>query len=334
MKGIPGPKALSKAWRSLRRFDPDRRERPIVFGATAAAAACGISPYKTPLDLYCDALGLSDELEDNDAMRMGRLLEPVVLSEYETRMNVKLRRDMPMFFHETIPYMAATPDGVVIADREEDEHGVDAKTSTYRRLSKDGDDDPLKFGEEGTDQMPVDYVMQAQQQIAVLGVPFVAFPTLFDGRTLKIYKVSRNDDLINAIVKAEGELFERLKNNDPPEPNWTHENTRELIGCLFGVKNSKSIDLCEEEAERWAQVQRRKQEIKDLEEQNRAETNKLLWRMEGAAIAKLPLGQKQLKRIIVKETLVTDQDVEDLRAKVGDVKRKGYEMLKETKVEA
>jgi predicted phage-related endonuclease len=319
MKGIPGPAALSKPWKAIRRWDPDRRGREIVFGATAAAAACGLSPYKTPLDLYCDALGLTDEQEDNDAMRMGRLLEPVVLSEYETRAKVQLRRGLPMFFHETISYMGATPDGVSIEEREEDEHGVDAKTSTYRRLDKEGGD-PLKFGLEGTDQMPVDYVMQGQQQIAVLNVPYVAFPVLFDGRTLKIYRVDRNDDLINAIVKAEGELVERLKNNDPPEPNWTHDNTRELIGLLFGLKKGKSIDATDEQIAQWEAVKRRKARIKTLEERNEADLNKVLFAMQGAAAAALP-GKRQIKRIVIKETVIAEYT------------RAGYEFLREAKGE-
>lgn len=336
MKGIPGPPALSAPWRSLRKFDPDRKGREIVFGATKAAAACGLSPYDSPLDLYCEALGLKDEQEDNDAMRMGRRLEPLILDEYSERRGVQLVRSLPMHFHDEFYWVGATPDaivppsddelvhsaacsGVVVTGHNDQEWGVDAKSSTFRRLDKEGED-PLKFGIEGTDQMPVDYVMQAQQQMAVLGLPFIEFPVLFDTRTLKIYRVARNEDLIRTLVRCEKELLDRLFNNDPPEPNWTAGNTRELIGLIHGRDPDKVYALSEIEAKQWVEIQKDKEQIKTLNDAIKERTNKLLWRMEAATVARFPGGTKQLKRIVVKP------------AKIEAHTREGYEYLKETKV--
>jgi predicted phage-related endonuclease len=331
-KPIAGPAALSPEWHAMRRFDPVR-EVKVVFGATDAAACCGISPYRTPLDVFVEKRH-NVAVEENEAMRMGRRLEPIILDEYEARRRpCVLERGLPMYFHGQYRWMGATPDALARERRGSDQGpwGVDAKASTFRRLDKEGED-PLKFGVEGTDQMPVDYVLQGQQQCAVLNLPFVEFPVLFDARTLRIYRVERNEDLIAAIVKAEQEMYERLVNNDPPEPNWAHDNTKELIGVLFGHREDLVQQLNEEDRDLWGEICEWKLQIKDLEERVKIETNKLLYRFGGAARGVFPAGQKQLKRIVIKDSLVTEKDVADLAAKVGQVKRRGCEYLRETNV--
>ena len=332
MSYIPGPMPRTPEWYALRRYDPDRRERPIVFGATAAAAVCCISPYQTPFEFFLECKGLSGEREETDAMRMGRRLEPIVLDEYEERRHVKLLRDLPMFLSEAHNFMGATPDAMADTDHERWAYAVDAKTTTFRRIDKQGGDH-LKFGEEGTDHVPSDLVMQCQQQCAVLEVGFVELPVLFDARTLRIYRVERNDDLIAAIVKAESEMAQRLANDDPPEPNWTHENTRELIGLLFGRDDDKLVELNEEDLERWLEIQRRKDQVAIFEELIKADSNRLLYKLQGAAQGTFPKGSKGLKRIAVKESIVTEKDVADLQSRIGQTKRRGYEFLKEYAVE-
>lgn len=211
MTATVGPMPQTPEWTALRYFDPDR-ERPVIFGASEAAAACGMSPYTTPLELFLLKRRELDPEEENDAMRLGKKLEPIVLDEYQLRTGRVLAVDLPMFLHADHAFMAATPDAMA----ESDTVAVDAKTSSFRRYNRSADVADEKFGEEGTDQMPSDYVLQAQQQIAVLGVDSVDFPVLFDGRTLRIYTVQRNDELINIVTSAERELAERIASDDPP----------------------------------------------------------------------------------------------------------------------
>ncbi|HEX7765915.1 MAG TPA: YqaJ viral recombinase family protein, partial [Nitrospira sp.] len=314
-----GPDALSPEWKEIRRFSKDRPGLPCVFGATDAAACCGMSPYKTPLDVFVQKM-YGTEVEENEAMRMGKRLEPIILDEYEQRRCVTLRRNLPMFFHGKYRWIGATPDGIAVGGEQRLvdpvfggwKYGVDAKSSTYRRYDKD-DTDEMKFGQEDTDHMPVDYVMQGTQQCAVLNLPYVEFPVLFDARTMRIYRVERNEDLIGLIIHAEKEMLERLQNNDPPEPNWTHENTRELIGILFGHKEDVVKQLDAEWADQWLKVQRWKEGIKEREAWIEEVNNKILYHLAGATAGIFPSGNEQIKRIVVKESKVTQKDVDDLR---------------------
>ena len=57
-------------------------ERRKGIGGSDIAALLGMSPFKTPVDLWMDKTGRADPTPDNPAMRLGRELEPAVLARY------------------------------------------------------------------------------------------------------------------------------------------------------------------------------------------------------------------------------------------------------------
>lgn len=333
---LVGPSALSTEWHAIRKFDASR-EIKCVFGATEAAACCGLSPYKTPFEVFVRKMTGTD-IEENDAMRRGKRFEGPILDEYEDVRKVKMIRNLPMYLHGKHKWMGATPDAICVkwpceTDGPFDHwlSGVDAKSSTYRRLDKEGND-PMKFGEPGSDQMPIDYVFQGQVQCEVLNLPYVEFPVMFSRDYVPIYRVDRNEELIGFIIHAEKEMYERLLANDPPEPDWTHENTREMIALSFGHKQELVKELDADDVERWLEVQRKNEQMKSLKEEIDGEKNRLLFKMGAAAIGRFPSGTEQLKRIVVKDSLWTQKDADDARSNIGQVKRRGHERLTQTKV--
>lgn len=329
---------LTEEWHAMRKLD-FHRNPPVVFGASEAAAVCGRSPYQGPLSIYMRKREEIASMEDSLPMKVGRALEGTVLDLYAEIGEHKLIRGLPMYFHPRHAFMAATPDAIALREgafgdqpHELWEHAVDAKCSTYRRYDEFADEDSDKFGAAGTDVMPEDYIFQAQQQMAVLGLDRVDFPVLFDARTLRTYSVERNDTIIDAIVMAEQELAERVVNGDPPEPNWEADGTRALLLELHGFKAGVRAQLGEQEVAWWVEHQRLKQEIDEREERRKELKNRILHAMAGAEAGLFPSGQRQLKRSQVKESVWSHLDVEEARKKIGTVKRKGSERLLESKV--
>lgn len=313
---IPGPDQRTDDWFSLRVFDPERKDRPFVFGASEAGAICGVSSYSTPLQIFLEKRGMGPPRDDTDAMRLGRKLEPVVLSEYAERMLVDLEVDQPMYF-SAVPgrwWEAASPDAKVIG---RPMLGVDAKTSTWRMLDRTGQDQG-KFGEEGTDQVPIDQLFQAQQLCSVMGWEGVDFPLLLDNRTLRIYHVDRNDDLIASIVSAEQELAERIIANDPPEPTWQHSSTRSLLRRLYGFTAGKQVELSEAARAHWLNAQRLNDEIQELSAKRDEYRNRVLAELADAETGTFPNGTKEIVRVQVRASSYT-------------VQRKAHEQLRERK---
>ena len=60
-------------------------------GGSDAAAALGLSPWKSPLELWEEkAMGKTQPRQENDAMIFGRLLEPIVREEFVRRTGYKV----------------------------------------------------------------------------------------------------------------------------------------------------------------------------------------------------------------------------------------------------
>ena len=60
----------------------DTADRRAGLGASDAPAALGLSPWKTPLELFLEKTGRAAPVEEKLSMRIGRALEPVVLRAF------------------------------------------------------------------------------------------------------------------------------------------------------------------------------------------------------------------------------------------------------------
>lgn len=323
----PGPMPLTPEWHALRQFDPERKP-PVVLGASLAGAVCGLSPWKMAIEVFMFQRNLLPPQEVTEAMQDGNDFEPVVLKKFAKRRNVEIVTGLPIYFSRQWSWMAATPDAIALFDPIE---GVDAKVTTFRRYDEFGIDQN-SYGQEETDQLPIDNVLQAQQQMAVLGLDAVQFPVLFDIRTMRIYRVQREQALIDMLVTAGEEMVARIINNDPPEPNFTHPKAAKVIRELHGLTTGKTVELDDETIEAWTKRSHLTERIKDLEQEKSALTAVILHKMGDAERAVMPRGTKQIKRIVVRDSIWSLDDLKEIEAKIGQVKRKGHERLQETKV--
>ena len=91
---------------------------PVIFGASLAAAVCGVSEWSTPLHVYHEMVTGTGSKDESDAMRLGKKLEPVVISEYIERTGYGCMYPQPMYFHPVHHFLAATPDAMTLWDRE------------------------------------------------------------------------------------------------------------------------------------------------------------------------------------------------------------------------
>jgi len=322
---IEGPKEGDPMWLEGRHYEPGRQ---LWIGASDAAAACNRSNYRTSLDLYLAARRIREIQFDDDQtkrLRRGRRMQSVIVKEYSDELGVQCVENDRMFIHPTLPYMTATPDAIVLSEHR---RLLETKATTQRMYAEDDDS---KYGQEGTDLVPDDTLFQAQQQMAVMGVDQVDVAVMFGIFTLRVYPIQRNDDLIEAIAEAEKELCERIADGCPPEPNWTHPRTRELITSVNGLQANTVVQLGDEELQWWLRYKMLGEEISELEVQRDETRNRILSAMGSAELGRFPRGEKELRRLLVKESLYLESDVEEVRARVGQVKRRAYERLLERK---
>lgn len=325
---IAGPMPHTPEWYAIRMYNPDR-ERKVVFGASEAAAACNVSPYSSALQLYLEKRGEMPVIERDAAsvkrMRMGQRLEPIILDMYQEDRGVPLERNLPMYFHNRHVFMAATPDGMAPAC------AVDAKATNSRMFDESGED-TRKFGVAGTDQVPLDYMMQAQVQMAVMGVDVCEFPVLSDGRDLRIYTVHRNDELIEQIVSAEQELFERIVNGNPPEPNFSHEGTSKILNRMYHCEVGKAVLLDDEIQQLWERKDLLSKMAKRIEEEMEDIKSRVYFALGDAEVGQLPDAAYEIKRTVVFDSFWTEEDIREAQNKLGQVKRRGHSRLGSRKI--
>lgn len=327
---IKGPMPHTDEWYDLRRFDPGRTDRPVLFGASEAPAACGQSPYMTQLELYLIKRGEYVDEIDEQRVRMGREIEPIVLREYRTQTGAILQFRHPMYLHPQHQFMAATPDATAYMPGQTKELGrwvVDGKNTTHHMLSSSDDDDPHKFGEEGTDEVPIQYLIQGQQLCEVMGMPRCVFAVLVNGWELKTYTVDRNDELIGQIVQCERELAERIINGDPPEPDYSHRGTQDLLENLYEIRPNTEKVVTDPQIIRDFQTWEHLKSVRSqLDGTIRYLRNRIL--QEHGEFERLIMGDtgRQSTRSVMKESLWKEKDIAKLEP--GSVKRAASHQLR------
>jgi putative phage-type endonuclease len=251
------------------------REKQTGLGSSDAAAIMGLSRFKTALHVRTEKLEKISVQEETDVMRLGLLFEPVILQLYHARTGRKPRRVNVVVRSKEHPFMLAH------LDAKTGSKPIEAKLALFPR----GD-----FGEEETDEIPTEYVIQTQHQMAVTGAVEVDVPVLMFGK-LRLYIVKRNERLISRIIEEELDFWNRyIVGNEELSPDFNHPATPELLKGLHRLSSGKSIDLeaaIESIAGLYEELGKKESEVKGTRAQLKAQ---LLHAMGDAEIGLTPNG--------------------------------------------
>lgn len=189
-------------------------------GGSEAAAACGLSPWMMPVQLWRLKRGAEEakDLSENAAVRQGVRMEPA-LREFFRALHPEYAVDYHPFdilYQPEIPFLFATLDGELV-----DEHGrrgvLEIKTATPNG----------KAGwEKWSDgRMPQNYYIQVLHQLLATGydfaVLFAALYSLSGDITLREYEIAREDATqdLNWLLDKETEFWRRVEDGTlPPMP--------------------------------------------------------------------------------------------------------------------
>lgn len=189
-------------------------ERRKGIGGSDVAALLGLSPWCSPIEVFLDKRGEIAAQPENEAMRWGNILEPVVRQEYSNRTGFEVLMPTGMLQHPKHSFMLANLDGFTPEGRL-----FEAKTARS----------PEGWGEAGSDEVPQGYLFQVQHYMAVTGYALTDIAVLIGGSDFRIYTVEADADLQSMMIDAEAEFWRRVIENEPPEP-LTIEQAQALWG--------------------------------------------------------------------------------------------------------
>jgi putative phage-type endonuclease len=126
LDGAAGPRTSRKgaALRLVSTKDMGREDwlevRRTGIGSSDAAAAIGLNPYQSQLELWMQKTGKGallpavDPSDDTSPMFWGTLLEPIVAAHYTKRTGNKVRKVNAVLQHPEHPWMLANVDREVV----------------------------------------------------------------------------------------------------------------------------------------------------------------------------------------------------------------------------
>lgn len=228
------------------------KAREDGIGASEVSAVIGVNPWESPFSLWLRKTGQIPPLEENQAMRLGHLLEPVVVSLWEEATGwkaVKASAKDIIYQDPEHPWRKVTPDRIAY---EIDEDGKKHKCLLEIKSSQK-DFDP--------DDLPVYYLCQVQYQMHVTGVHVCYLCWLVRGLTFGYARIEYDKDFANFLIeKVDAFYLDNVKGGKEPELITVSD---------FAYKGSDPGTTIEADDEAFAQVmslRAMKQSISELEE--------------------------------------------------------------------
>ncbi len=144
----------------------NRRIRKTGIGASEAAGICNLSPRSTPLTTYWVKIGEMPEEQDTEPMYWGRAFEDDLIMRYAAmgHPEVCVISNSETFRAPGFEWMLATPDAFCTTwgPAAKRLYGLECKTAAAAKQV-------ARFGK-GGDQLPEEYIVQAQWSMDVLNL--------------------------------------------------------------------------------------------------------------------------------------------------------------------
>lgn len=154
------------------------QERRKALGGSDMGAVLGLNAYRSAVAVWADKLGLLEEQEDSEAMRVGRDLEPYVASRFEEASGKKVAR-YNYLLRDPANHLSANIDRRVLGEAA----GLECKTASA-----------LSEGRYKGGEFPASYYAQCVTYLAVTGWARWYLCAVVLGRGVYIYQMSTLPD--------------------------------------------------------------------------------------------------------------------------------------------
>lgn len=204
--------------------------RRLGIGGSDVAPLCGLSRYKSPMEVYLDKLGEIPPIEDNPKMKAGRILEPVIAEWFAEETGMKVMKQNAIFQHKEHSFMLANIDRWLPGQNA----GLEIKnTGEYSRDDWSGT------------QAPTEYILQCNHYMAVTGAEKWFICVLIGGWDLQWKVIERDESLIQNLITIEHDFWHNHVLAKVP-PAFSHQDTDYLKETYKDSKADSTIDLPEE----------------------------------------------------------------------------------------
>jgi putative phage-type endonuclease len=173
-------------------------ERKRGIGASEVAAVLGLNPYRTAYQVWEEKVSPEvEQIPENAAMHFGNKLEQVVADEFAERTGRTVRRDLKIRIHPEHGFLFCSLDRTIVALNGEGPGVLECKTaSSFATKSWES-------------EIPPQYFVQVQAQLAVTGYTWGVLALLIDGRDFRTFEIKRDEDVIRMQTERLVEFWQK-----------------------------------------------------------------------------------------------------------------------------
>lgn len=206
-------------------------------GSSDAAAAVGLHPYKSQLQLWMEKTRRDGNLpvinpnDDTSPMYWGTLLEPIVAAHYTRRTGHRVRRINAVLQHPELPWMLANIDREVTGAV--DVQILECKTAGINgaRLWRDG--------------VPEYVQLQVMHQLAVTGKQAADVAVLLGGQDLQVFRMERDEEMIAQLISLERQFWGYVERDEEPPADGS-ESADLALRSLYPSDSGNTLDLSQD----------------------------------------------------------------------------------------
>ena len=252
-------------------------------GGSDSWTAMGLNPWKSRMALWAECCRLiePDDLSQNEAVRLGTLLEPVVAGEYARATGRKIFDPgrFRILRSAQRPWMFATLDREIPA--------FDSRGPGVLEIKTTG----AAHADEWEEEPPIGPMTQIQHQMVVTGCRWGSLAVLIGGQRFRWIDVEYHPEFAELLVEEERAFWDLVRRRVPPDPD-EKPSTRQAIERMFPRDKGETIEL-PPEAEEWACRRRElKDRMKRMEEELAGVENRIKLALGDAAAGVLPDGTR------------------------------------------
>ena len=227
--------------------------RQVGIGGSDAAAACGLSPWKSQAQLYFEKTTPIKMTEDNERMRQGRDFEDYVAKRFTEETGKKVRRNNFMMRDKEYPFLLADIDREVVGENAI----LECKTTS-----------PFNKSQWEDGQIPLQYELQCHHYMMVTGAERCYIACLIFSTDFFYRVIERDEEVIEMLREREIDFWRNYVEKEvipAPDGSVAYDDA---LKARFKGENEQSIALNLKEND-FKDYMDRKALIKDLEGLNR-----------------------------------------------------------------
>lgn len=186
---------------------------------------------------------------------MGKPLEPVIRDKFADKNDVRIQTP-DTIIHPFHDFMRANIDGYIV----EWDAVLEVKCSSQFMAHE--------WGEDGSDTIPMAYLVQVAHYCAVMNTPHAYIAVLIGGYDYREYKYTRDLSIEKTIINAAKAFWESVQNDDPP-PATNQTDLRMMFPRHVPEKSISVSDSMASDVKKIAEVKSKMKELQEIEEESR-----------------------------------------------------------------